>query len=78
MQKIIDGLTKNFVSDWKNAWKWLSVQASLFVTALMVWITTSPTEFTKIIEMVEEPWRQILSLLFGFLLIYLRLKKQEN
>lgn len=78
-QKLVEKADKSFVDDWRDAWKWLSVQAAVLAGIIVTLSTQYPEEFAKVLEMIPEDLRPFISLIvFSFLPIYLRLRDQSK
>lgn len=78
MLKLKETLDKMFVEDWTQAWKWLSVQASLLFACISTYVMTYPDEFAKIVDHVPETYRPFVGILVAMFPLYLRLKKQAQ
>ena len=75
-QKIKAKADKSFVDNWREAWKWLSVQMALVVGIITTYATTYPEDFAAFVDMLPEWARPLVGLFIAVAAIYLRLKKQ--
>lgn len=69
-QKFIDSL----VEDWKDAYKWLSVQAIFLLTTVATLTELFPAEWDQIKDALPDPVRKVALTVVGVALIYARLK----
>lgn len=74
-QKFLDSL----VEDWKQAYKWFSVQSMFIFTAIMTFAVTNRDEFDALMNAVLPQWLQgpVVALL-GIGSIYMRLRDQTK
>lgn len=73
-QKILDGL----VEDWKQAYRWFTVQAIFVLTMIATFAEAFPDEFDQIKMMLPEPVRRVVLPILGVLLILMRIKNQGS
>jgi uncharacterized membrane protein len=73
-QKFLDSL----VEDWKNAWKWFSVQSTLIITFIATFAVTEKETFDSIVSVLPEEVRKVLVPLIGLFMVYARLKDQSK
>jgi len=74
-QKFLDSL----VEDWKDAWRWFSVQSMAIFTVIMTFSVTNKAEFDALLDAALPEWAQgpVVALL-GMGSIYMRLKDQSK
>lgn len=73
-QKFLDSL----VEDWKNAWKWFSVQSTVIITFIATFAVTEKETFDSIVNVLPEEVRKILVPVIGMIMVYARLKDQSK
>jgi hypothetical protein len=74
-QKFVDSL----VEDWKQAYKWFSVQSMFIFTAIMTFAVTNREEFDTLMNAVLPQWAQGPVVAFlGVASIYMRLRDQTK
>lgn len=74
-QKFLDSLVEN----WKDAWKWFSVQLMFIFTAIMTFSVTDRESFDSLMNALLPHWAQGPFVAFlGFWAIYMRLKDQNK
>ena len=76
--KFVEKFFDSLVEDWKDAWRWFSMQAMAFLTILAVWHEADEKGFNNFFEILPEPVRKVALPLSGILFMYLRLKSQTK
>jgi hypothetical protein len=77
-QKIIQKANASFVDNWREAYKWLSVQLALVFGIFVTYATTEPEQVAKIVEFFPQEFRIPVGFLLTTVLpIYLRIKSQK-
>lgn len=66
------------VDDWRECWRWLSVQAAVVAGAVAGWAASEPVQFARAMEALPAWARPLVGALVALIPIYLRLKKQEG
>lgn len=77
MPKLIDRLDDWLCENWRNAWKWFSMQMHLFACALLMFLQIAPVMPDEVRRMIPEPWGVIAVGVWTLLGIVARLKKQN-
>ncbi|MPT48239.1 MAG: hypothetical protein E2598_07425 [Sphingobium sp.] len=76
--KFIERLRSALVDDWRDCWRWLSVQAAIIAGAVAGWAASEPEQFARMMEALP-PWaRPLVGAGVAIIPIYLRIYRQEG
>lgn len=73
-----DKFTDSLIDDWKQAWKFLSVQLTAVYTVIAGYAAAEPAEFAKFLEMLPPEVKVVVVFILAVAPIYARLKKQKS
>ena len=76
IMSVFDKFTDHLVDNWKDAWKWTSVQVSGLSTLVVTYFMTYPDEYSKIVDSLPERYRIFVGPLAGMFFLYVRLRRQ--
>lgn len=66
------------VADWRQAWRWFSVQLHAFATTMLIVLQIAPVMPAEVQQMIPQPWGALLTGAWALLGLYARLVKQRR
>ncbi|CDO34561.1 hypothetical protein [Novosphingobium sp. KN65.2] len=66
------------VEDWREAWRWSSVQLALLAGVISGWAASDPGGFARVVDLLPDWARPLLGLIVTASAIATRLKAQKN
>lgn len=73
----MNALTDRLVDNWRQAWRWFSVQLHLIATSILMLLQLAPVMPPDLQKHIPQPWAAILTVAWALLGLYARLVKQK-
>lgn len=71
-------LTTRLVEDWREAWRWWSVQMHLLASMVLMAVQLVPAMPGELQAIIPQPWGAVVTALWTLLGLYARVAKQRG
>lgn len=69
---------RHLVDDWKQCWRWFSVQLHLLASTVLLGLQITPVMPVEVQKLIPQPWGAIATAAWTLLGIYARVVKQRG